>query len=246
MVKLSKRMKAVAGMVTSGGVLADVGTDHGYIPIALVQRQKITGAIAMDINKGPLEKAKANIKAYRYQDQIEVRLSDGAQKLNVGEVDALLLSGMGGALMIRILSNRMDVFHSLDEVILQPQAEIHLVRRFLHEQQFVIVNEVFLKEDGKYYVAMKARNLRKMEESERTTMKEKYGLSYDKECYYYYGKDLLNEKHEVLEQFLHREVNMREEIKEKLSQNVTENSMRRIEELNAELAILQEALTFYQ
>ena len=213
--QLSKRLQSVADLVTKGIRVADIGCDHAYTSIYMMKEAIATHVIAMDINKGPLEKAKANIKAYRYQDQIEVRLSDGAQKLNVGEVDALLLSGMGGALMIRILSNRMDVFHSLDEVILQPQAEIHLVRRFLHEQQFVIVNEVFLKEDGKYYVAMKARNLRKMEESERTTMKEKYGLSYDKECYYYYGKDLLNEKHEVLEQFLHREVNMREEIKEK-------------------------------
>lgn len=243
--QLSKRLQSVADLVTKGIRVADIGCDHAYTSIYMMQEEIATHVIAMDINKGPLEKAKANIKAYRYDQQIETRLSDGAQKLNVGEVDALLLSGMGGALMIRILSNRMDVFHSLDEVILQPQAEIHLVRRFLHEQQYVIVKEIFLKEDGKYYVAIKARNLRKMSQEQREEAMNQYGLSYERECFYYYGKDLLLERHEILEQYLQREVRMREEIEEKLSQNITNNGAKRIEELTTELKILSDALAFY-
>ena len=93
-------MKAVAGMVTSGGVLADVGTDHGYIPIALVQRQKITGAIAMDINKGPLARAQENIASARLGDYIQTRLSDGVAALGEGEADSILIAGMGGELVI--------------------------------------------------------------------------------------------------------------------------------------------------
>ena len=97
-------MKAVAAMVTSGGVLADVGTDHGYIPIALIQRQKIKSAIAMDINKGPLARAQDNIASAQLGDYIQTRLSDGVAALGEGEADSILIAGMGGELVIHILS----------------------------------------------------------------------------------------------------------------------------------------------
>ena len=90
-------MKAVAAMVTSNGILADVGTDHGYVPIALVQRQKIPGAIAMDINKGPLARAKENIAAAHLEDYIQIRLSDGVEELEPGEADSILIAGMAAA-----------------------------------------------------------------------------------------------------------------------------------------------------
>ena len=243
--QLSKRLQSVANLVTKGQRVADIGCDHAYTSIYMVKKEIATHVIAMDINKGPLEKAKANVKAYRYEDIIETRLSDGAKKLEVGEVDALLISGMGGALMIKILSERMDVFHSLNEVILQPQAEIHLVRKFLHEQGFSIIQEIFLKEDGKYYVAMKAKNLRNMQEDERAKVVAQYGDSYDKECFYYYGKLLLEKKQEVLHEFLNREIRMRQEIVESLKEMKTENTMKRREELNKELQILEEACTIY-
>lgn len=244
--QLSKRLQGVADLVTKGQRVADIGCDHAYTSIYMVGEEIASHVIAMDINKGPLEKAKANVKAYRFQDKIDVRLSDGAKKLEVGEVDALLISGMGGALMIKILSDRMDIFHSLKEVILQPQAEIHLVRQFLHEQGYVIVREIFLQEDGKYYVAMKARNLHTMEEGERAQAIARYGQSYEKECFYYYGKQLLEERHEVLEAFLKREVRMREELMNTLQGKDTENVLRRQAELDAELKILFDALEYYQ
>lgn len=243
--QLSKRLQGVANLVTRGQRVADVGCDHAYTSIYMIKEGIATHVIAMDINKGPLEKAKANIKAHCMTEHIETRLSDGAKKLEVNEVDALLISGMGGALMIKILSDRMEVFHSLKEVILQPQSEIHLVRKFLHEQGFVIEKEIFLKEDGKFYVAMKAKNLHTMTKEEQETALAQYSLSYDRECYYYYGKQLLEEKHEVLEEFLAREVSMREEIIEALRVKHTENSFRRQEELKKELEILSEAQKFY-
>ena len=80
-------MKAVASMVTTGGILADIGTDHAYVPIALVQRQKIKGAIAMDINEGPLARAQEHIRAARLEKYIQTRLSDGAEALLPNEAD---------------------------------------------------------------------------------------------------------------------------------------------------------------
>lgn len=148
-------MKAVASMVTPGGVLADVGTDHGYVPISLVQRKKIQKAIAMDVNKGPLQHAKEHIAEYQLEEYIETRLSDGVQKLEVGEADSILIAGMGGELVIHIISEGMEVCRSVKELILQPQSELGKVRKFLRENNFEIIDEDMVIEEGKYYPMMK-------------------------------------------------------------------------------------------
>ena len=155
MMKLSERMKAVASMVTPGHVLADIGTDHGYVPIALVQGKKIPKAIAMDVNKGPLQRACEHIAECNLADAIETRLSDGVQELKVGEADTILIAGMGGELVIRILSEGLEVCRNAKELILQPQSELQKVRKFLHEQKFKIVDEDMIIEDGKYYPMMR-------------------------------------------------------------------------------------------
>ena len=148
-------MKAVAAMVTPGNVLADIGTDHGYVPIALVQRKKIPRAIAMDINKGPLQRACEHISMCELDEYIETRLSDGVKKLKVGEVDSILIAGMGGELVIRIISEGMEVCREAKELILQPQSELAKVRQFLREHKFKIIDEDMVIEDGKYYPMMK-------------------------------------------------------------------------------------------
>ena len=112
-------MRAVASMVSQGLVLADVGTDHGYVPISLVQRKRIPKAIAMDVNKGPLERARKHIAEFQLEEFIETRLSDGVKKLKVGEVDSILIAGMGGELVVRILSDGIEVCRSVKELILQ-------------------------------------------------------------------------------------------------------------------------------
>ena len=155
MIKLSKRMKAVAAMVTTGNILADVGTDHGYVPIALVQQKKIPRAIAMDINKGPLARAEEHIAMCELGEYIQTRLSDGVEALEVGEVDSILIAGMGGDLVIHILREGMDVCRNAKELILQPQSELAKVRQFLRDNNFQIVDEDMVIEDGKYYPMMK-------------------------------------------------------------------------------------------
>ena len=102
--ELSKRLKAVAELVTPGMRLADVGTDHGYIPIYLTEAGVIPSAIAMDINKGPLERAKEHIREHGLEGKIQTRLSDGLKNLQMNEADCMIAAGMGGGLVIRILS----------------------------------------------------------------------------------------------------------------------------------------------
>ena len=154
--ELSKRLKAVAELVTPGMRLADVGTDHGYIPIALVQTGKVSRAIAMDINKGPLERAKEHIREHGLEGKIQTRLSDGLKNLQMNEADCMIAAGMGGGLVIRILSEERDTAGSLKELILQPQSEIDSVRKYLTEEGYRIVAEDMVYEDGKYYPMMKA------------------------------------------------------------------------------------------
>lgn len=101
--KLSKRLEMVASFVGIQAQIADVGTDHGYIPIALVEQKLVKKAIAMDIKPGPLERAREHIRQYGLQEKIETRLSDGVKQLSVGEADTVIIAGMGGELVLSLI-----------------------------------------------------------------------------------------------------------------------------------------------
>ena len=131
MIKLSKRMKAVASMVTQGYKLCDVGTDHGYVPISLVTDGTIPEAIAVDINKGPLERANLHIRSCGLEDKITTRLSDGLSAVKEGEAESIIIAGMGGELVIHILTEGDAVCKKAKELILQPQSDIHKVRYYV-------------------------------------------------------------------------------------------------------------------
>ena len=228
--QLSRRLEMVANLVTKGNRVADIGCDHAYTSIYLVKEKIAPYVLAMDVNQGPLKKAKANIAAYRMTEQIETRLSNGAEKLNCGEVETVLLSGMGGLLMIRILSEKKEIVDELNELILQPQSEITLVRHFLHDQGFSIEREEMLKEDGKYYIAIKAVRGKEV---------------YDKEVYYQFGKELLIRKDSTLKEFLNKEKTMRMNIVKSLQEKDTEQAKKRLEELEHELQLIEEAYQFF-
>lgn len=154
--QLSKRMQRLALLVTEGNRLADVGTDHGYIPIALVQAGKIPSAIAMDVNQGPLARAGAHIREAGLATYIETRLSDGLHGLKAGEADTVLIAGMGGMLMARILEEGIQGPGMAEELILQPQSDLHRVREWLKGHGYRIETEDMVEEDGKYYSMLRA------------------------------------------------------------------------------------------
>lgn len=154
--ELSKRLQTVANAVTPGSRVADVGTDHGYVPIYLVERGLCPGAIAMDVNEGPLTRAEEHIRAEGLSDRIQTRKSDGLAALAPEETDAVVIAGMGGALMCRILQDATAFLEAGRELILQPQSEWFKVRRLLSASGYRITKEWFLEEEGKYYVVIKA------------------------------------------------------------------------------------------
>lgn len=155
MVKISNRLMTVASLISEGNVLADVGTDHGYVPIYLMEQGKIPRAIAMDINAGPLERAKEHIAGCGMGDYIETRLSDGLEALRAGEAESILIAGMGGGLVIHILEAGEAVARSVKELVLQPQSELERVRIFLEKNGYVTDAEDMVLEDGKFYPMMR-------------------------------------------------------------------------------------------
>lgn len=186
---ISYRLKEVARMVTKGNRLADIGTDHGYVPIYLKKNDIIPSAIAMDINKGPLEKAAENIKQENVA-QVTTRLSDGLKELKAGEADTVLIAGMGGELIVRILKDGEDILKTVKELILSPHSEWELVRKYLQDNGYAIVEEKMIKDQGKYYLLLKAEK----------GIEEKYT-----DCELKYGRHLINNKDEVLKEFLNNE-----------------------------------------
>jgi len=150
---LSGRLRAVLG-AAGGGVfntLADIGTDHGYIPIFAVKRGIARRAVACDLNKGPLKKAAENARLSGLEHIIEARAGYGLSALTAGEADCIVISGMGGLLMTDILQKGAEAAAAASRLVLQPQRDIPRVRRYLRESGFNISDEAIVFDDGKYY-----------------------------------------------------------------------------------------------
>ena len=232
--ELSKRLKAVAELVTPGMRLADVGTDHGYIPIYLTEAGVIPSAIAMDINKGPLERAKEHIREHGLEGKIQTRLSDGLKNLQMNEADCMIAAGMGGGLVIRIISEERDTAGSLKELILQPQSEIDSVRKYLTEEGYRIVAEDMVYEDGKYYPMMKAV----------PCMAGAGEIPYSEEELEF-GRVLLQQAHPVLGQFLEREMEIQNRILSALESQESVRAKKRMEEISYRIEWIRGILNTY-
>ncbi len=151
MQKLSKRLQAVADFVTPGNRAADIGTDHGFLPIYLVQSGRCPHVIAMDLREGPLERAGEHIAAVHLENCIQVRMSDGMNGLSEGEADSAVIAGMGGLTVIQILEAGQKLLPGLKELILGPQSDIAKVRKWLREHRMYIDKEELVFESGKFY-----------------------------------------------------------------------------------------------
>lgn len=155
---LSDRLKGLAAMVSVGNRVCDVGCDHAFVPIYLINQGISPYVLAMDVKKGPIESAKEHIREYGLETYIETRLSDGLTGYKTGEADSLICAGMGGRLMMSILDRDKMKTASFKEMILQPQSEIEQFRFFLRSNGYLIVEENMIEEGGKFYPIIKAMN----------------------------------------------------------------------------------------
>ncbi|MDO5021053.1 MAG: class I SAM-dependent methyltransferase [Lachnospiraceae bacterium] len=236
-VRLSERMLAIAQMVSPGMRVCDVGCDHGFVSIYLVEEGIAPSVLAMDIGKGPLGQAQIHIEEAGLQDRITTRLSDGLKQYREGEADCLIIAGMGGPLMQEILSNKK--VEDFKEIILAPQSEICEFRKFLADHGFEIVAENMVFEDGKYYPMMKVHLVVRGEEGRKV-----FSIpgTRDEEVAYRFGPLLLSQKNPVLRQYLHKEEHKNIEILNSLKDYGGERIGARRNILEQELFFIRMAL----
>lgn len=156
MIALSARLLAAASLIKGGGRVADIGTDHAYLPVYLIQSGKIKGALACDIGVGPLNNAQKTVEEFALQDKIELRLSDGLKKVFPNEADEIIICGMGGELIAEILSSCPWIKNSRYNLVLQPMTHSEDVRRFLCENGFEIEKEICAAEGKRVYLTLSA------------------------------------------------------------------------------------------
>ena len=234
--RIPKRMLAIANLVDNSKVLADVGCDHAYISINLLEKGKVERIIASDLREGPLNIARDNIRLYGFEDRIETRLCAGLCGYEAGEVDTILISGMGGMLVKEILSESIDVVKMADTLILEPQSDLRVVRAYLKDIGFEIIDEDMLNEGGKYYQIIKA-----VKSKERIEDCDDLGAMAENE----FGPILIKKKHPVLLEFLKKRKHHFERLLQNksflTSQSATNND--RIAIIENELNMIKEALS---
>ncbi|MDE5976962.1 MAG: class I SAM-dependent methyltransferase [Turicibacter sp.] len=154
---LSLRLQTCLNALAPLQIIADIGTDHAYLPCVGILNGQLKQAIAGDIGEGPLEAAKTTISKYHLNDKIEMRLGPGLSVLNPSEVEGVVIAGMGGKLIVSILEDNISLSQSFQRLVLQPNIDANLLRNWLVHHQFKIVDEKIVLDEGKFYEVIVAK-----------------------------------------------------------------------------------------
>ena len=223
--EISQRLRIVGDFVTQKTV-ADIGTDHAYVPIYLHKKGNVEKVIACDINEKPLQKAQQNIKLHHAENKIITRLGNGLQPLQPYEVDSIVISGMGGMLMIELMEQSQNIIKTVKELILCPHLDVTAVRKYLHNIGYVITDEKMIQEWDNFYTILRA-----------IPGKQKY----DKEIEYIFGRVLLEKKDAVLKEYIINEKIRLKKIKQHLYDKRTEQSQKRLQQIEEYKKAIEEA-----
>lgn len=215
--KLTDRLLKIASLVTEGKKVADIGTDHGYIPVYLLNQGKVPYAILADVNKGPLENARGEVRHNKLLDKVDLRLGSGIEVLEKGEVDEVIIAGMGGILISELLEAKLEVAHSVDKLILQPMQAQNELRKYLLNNGFEILDEVLVKEDFRIYEIIIAKYTGK-----NTVVSD--------EIYYEVGTKLIENKDPLLNEFIDKKIYMYNSIIKKIEGKSSEGIEKKIKE----------------
>ncbi|MGL5348410.1 MAG: tRNA (adenine(22)-N(1))-methyltransferase [Peptostreptococcaceae bacterium] len=201
--KLTDRLLKIASLVTEGKKVADIGTDHGYIPVYLLNEGKVPFAILADVNKGPLENARKEVRQNKLLDKVDLRLGSGIEVLEKGEVDEVIIAGMGGILISELLEAKTEVAHTVDKLILQPMQAQGELRKYLFNNGYEILDEVLVREDFRIYEIILAKYT-----GENTEIED--------EIYYEISKKLIENKDALLNEFIDKKIYMYNSILKKI------------------------------
>lgn len=201
--KLTDRLLKIASLVSEGKRVADIGTDHGYIPVYLLNKGTVPFAILADVNKGPLENARKEVRHNKLSDKTDLRLGSGIEVLNKGEVDEVIIAGMGGILISELLEAKKEVSHSVDKLILQPMQAQEELRKYLLNNGYEILDEVLVQEDFRVYEIIVAKYTGK-----NTVVED--------EVYYEVGTKLIENNDPLLKEFIDKKIYKYNSVIEKL------------------------------
>lgn len=154
---LKGRLKLIADKVPTCQVVADIGTDHAYIPVYLIQQGICKKAIASDVKIGPVRVANRNIKLYKLDHDIETRMGSGLSTIDEGEADAIIIAGMGGTLLTELLDSDASKTCKARAMVLQPMNDHDVVRKWLYDHRFDIYDEELVAEGPKIYCVISAK-----------------------------------------------------------------------------------------
>lgn len=196
--KISTRLREIAERLPTGCKFADIGSDHGLLPIYAIKQGIALSAVAGEVNEGPLEAARRGVLSHGVQDKIAVRKGDGLAVIEAGEVDTITISGMGGALIASILADGVTKLAGVKRLILQPNMAEGAVRRWLLEQNWLITDEIILEEDGKIYEIITAdRQEEAKQQNDVLYAKRSLGIEIPQEWLLELGPLLMNKPNEV-------------------------------------------------
>lgn len=210
MIKLSQRLQAIADMVPKGARVADIGTDHGFLPCWLAQQKQVEQVIACDVNAQPLALAQKNIGDYNVADIVITRLGDGLKVIKPGEVDVVTIAGMGSSLMLEILEASPLVVDGLRRIILQPNVGAEAVRVWAEKSRWQIVREDLVQENDRFSVIIALEPGRSLQPMSAVEL--------------YLGPQLLADQHPLLGLYISREWDKAREILAQLAQSDSEES----------------------
>lgn len=230
-IKLTARLQKIADQVTIGHRVADIGTDHGYIPIYLLKNKISPFIIAGDINEQPLKSARNNIAANNLTNSAETRLGNGLSILKPKEVDAAIIAGMGGLLISELLDNSKEIAQNLSTLILQPMQAQSELRKYLISNNFIIEKDVLVKEDRHIYEIIVAKP-------------GKQG-AVDPICYEV-GFHINSNPKPLAIEFIDRKIKTIKEIIQDISENASGSSVKKLKEMKNKLNRLEEVFLCLQ
>lgn len=242
--QLSRRLQAIAEQIPEGSRLADIGSDHALLPTYLAGRGRISFGIAGEVNRGPYEAAKRQVQQSGASSMIEVRLGDGLAVLHGGEVDTIVIAGMGGALIARILEEGKLKLDGVRRLVLQPNVAEDQVRIWLRDQGWQLLEESILEEDGHIYEILIAERSSAVQQPSElyTELTLACGIKVDEKLLIKMGPWLLRAADDILIRKWEAEASKLEGICQHMEQAGTPAALARMDEIMQEVNEIREVV----
>ncbi|GAA2971508.1 tRNA (adenine(22)-N(1))-methyltransferase [Finegoldia magna] len=222
-----RRLEEIINLVEDNSIVADIGTDHGIVPYELIKSNKAKKVIASDISEKSLDKLREKLDYLDEPEKIILNVSDGLDNLNEYQVDTIIISGMGGNLIVDILNKNIDVAKSANCLILGANNSLSVLRKFLRDNSFEIIEEVDLFENDKYYQIIKIK-----------VGKQLFSNDYE----YEFGKFLIDNKSENLKQYIKQQIENKKTILSNISEKDSDNVKNAIDNIKIEIKELEKVL----